>query len=632
MVEIKLSCHVSPQSSTETLLVLSVSPASTPLSNEGVAKANKDVVDKLMEIGSFLVPLSEFEIRQARKFGKKPTPRVERVYHTESIKTVLGKRIKKPKDPTYFFLTEMIDKLFSKGNILSKQGYIYSFPTPLLKHFLENGPPVQSFHASMKLREEEVTNVVPFCEDGLWPHQIEAIRNTIQTMADQDHFLRNEFMLDGRFGVLSTCIQMPPGSGKTRTAFKLANIFFGEKVIDSLVVLVHTRKLLDQWNELAITYGNGIPFACLTLQGISSKWKGLDGEAFLNSLRAKGKSWPWDKSMLILDEVHHVPAKMFTNVVSKAVPSSMIRMRIGLSASMTRKDGLGPILPMVMNKPCYSLLAIDMDRVLDKLYVYDVKFGTKNCSEVFLSCKDDEFFTKKRKREDLGVVDDFIDDGGDDVFEHPEKFFGRDGVEFEEEEELDVKDLTLNKYMAMLRTHSVCEARATWILQECVISELIRSQQKKHVLVFVYLINHAKLLVCMFEKLFKERGRDFLEGIEIASQVGKTLSSKFKKKCDALNLLVGNTNFAHKITIATMHAVGEGYDDTTITGLVFTDPALDTLQNGNRIRDSAHGTICYIMSSSLRGGKERAKKDINEIKNTLYTKITEEKKIDVDLD
>ncbi len=110
------------------------------------------------------------------------------------------------------------------------------------------------------------------------------------------------------------------------------------------LVLVHRRQLLDQWIERLST------FLDLPAQGIGrigggrSKPNGLLDVAVIQSLVRQGvvDDRVGDYGQVIVDECHHLSAHSFEQVVRRA----KARFVVGLSATLTRKDGHHPIIFM----------------------------------------------------------------------------------------------------------------------------------------------------------------------------------------------------------------------------------------------------------------------------------------------
>jgi hypothetical protein len=78
--------------------------------------------------------------------------------------------------------------------------------------------------------------------------------------------------------------------------------------------------------------------------------------------------------LLILDEVHHLPAQTFHKILSDWSPPGIFRYVLGLSGTMRRADGKITALFALMNNPVYSISAIEMNRKLKLLWIFNVTF------------------------------------------------------------------------------------------------------------------------------------------------------------------------------------------------------------------------------------------------------------------
>ena len=110
------------------------------------------------------------------------------------------------------------------------------------------------------------------------------------------------------------------------------------------LVLVHRRQLLDQWVERLSTFLN-IPAKSIgKIGGGRSRTTGRIDVAIIQSLARKGvvADLVADYGQVIVDECHHLSAHSFEQVVRQA----KARFVVGLSATVTRKDGHHPIIFM----------------------------------------------------------------------------------------------------------------------------------------------------------------------------------------------------------------------------------------------------------------------------------------------
>jgi superfamily II DNA or RNA helicase/very-short-patch-repair endonuclease len=110
------------------------------------------------------------------------------------------------------------------------------------------------------------------------------------------------------------------------------------------LVLVHRRQLLEQWIERLSSFLNLPPKSIGRIGGGRKKPTGMLDVALIQSLVRKGvvSNLVGEYGHLIVDECHHLPAQSFEQVVRRA----KARFVIGLSATVTRKDGHHPIILM----------------------------------------------------------------------------------------------------------------------------------------------------------------------------------------------------------------------------------------------------------------------------------------------
>lgn len=127
--------------------------------------------------------------------------------------------------------------------------------------------------------------------------------------------------------------------GKTVVAAWL----IAERRVNTLV-LVHRRQLLEQWVERLSAFLGLPPKAIGRIGGGRKKPTGSLDVAVIQSLVRQGvvKDCVGDYGHVIVDECHHLSARSFEQVVRRA----KARFVVGLSATVTRKDGHHPIIFM----------------------------------------------------------------------------------------------------------------------------------------------------------------------------------------------------------------------------------------------------------------------------------------------
>jgi superfamily II DNA or RNA helicase len=151
--------------------------------------------------------------------------------------------------------------------------------------------------------------------------------------------------IDPRFEGQSQCVEKmlheeqglivrAPGTGKTEIA-----VAFAAQCETTVLILVHTKDILDQWVERLERALPGTPIG--VIQGPTFKL-GQITVAMVQSLRrlyTNQTFWPtW--GAVILDEAHHGAAKSFEAVLNH-LPAFY---RFGFTASPTRADGMHPYL------------------------------------------------------------------------------------------------------------------------------------------------------------------------------------------------------------------------------------------------------------------------------------------------
>jgi superfamily II DNA or RNA helicase len=110
------------------------------------------------------------------------------------------------------------------------------------------------------------------------------------------------------------------------------------------LVLVHRRQLMDQWIERLTAFSNMSRDAIGMIGGGRRKPKGQVDVALIQSLVRKGEvdDIVGNYGHLVVDECHYLSAVSFELVARR----STARYILGLSATVTRKDGHHPIIVM----------------------------------------------------------------------------------------------------------------------------------------------------------------------------------------------------------------------------------------------------------------------------------------------
>ena len=150
-------------------------------------------------------------------------------------------------------------------------------------------------------------------------------------------------LLANQTGILSASTAF----GKTVIALRL----IAERKVNTLI-FVHRKLLADQWAE-RINQFLGIPKKEIGYySGTKKKRTGIIDIAVMQSIAKKDKveDWITDYGQIIVDECHHISATSFERIIRKC-PA---HYRLGLSATIVRKDGQHPIVLMNLGEVRYS--------------------------------------------------------------------------------------------------------------------------------------------------------------------------------------------------------------------------------------------------------------------------------------
>ncbi len=146
-------------------------------------------------------------------------------------------------------------------------------------------------------------------------------------------------------------LSLPPGYGKTVCALYLTTLLSRFPLI-----LVHTRVLAEQWKSRIMHYVQGA--RPIVLSTSPSKLPDA-GEcthviALLQTVLAMAQSglttWVEAIDMVVVDETHHLCA----NTLSQVMAICGARFRLGLSATIERKDGLHTMLTHLIGPIAYQ--------------------------------------------------------------------------------------------------------------------------------------------------------------------------------------------------------------------------------------------------------------------------------------
>lgn len=135
-----------------------------------------------------------------------------------------------------------------------------------------------------------------------------------------------------RAGVYGTCLIAPCGAGKTRLGMRIIG-----QLKQPTLVLVHTRELMQQWQE---NIRQAFPRLTVGQIGDGKRSVGDITVGMIQTVTKRTDDIASHFGIVILDEAHHCPACTFTDVMNEISAT----VRIGLTASKARKDGMHPLL------------------------------------------------------------------------------------------------------------------------------------------------------------------------------------------------------------------------------------------------------------------------------------------------
>jgi len=171
----------------------------------------------------------------------------------------------------------------------------------------------------------------------------------------------------------SCCLIAPCGAGKS---------WLGVRLIDmakqQTLIVCHTKDLLDQWVQNLERAFPGVEI------GIIAAGKCKPGLLTVALIQTLVKFLPEVKNMfgmMILDEMHHLPASTFCT----AANTINARFKIGLTASEKRPDGLHPLIYATMGPIVHRMTQERMtaDNVILAPYVWTIRSGWQWHGEAF---------------------------------------------------------------------------------------------------------------------------------------------------------------------------------------------------------------------------------------------------------
>ena len=212
----------------------------------------------------------------------------------------------------------------------------FGFPPPPFKVFrpTKNGICVPRYYGTSKLGE-------PMEDKRPVPTRISTrFHGTLRDATHQNAALAAA--IDAGHGVLS----LPCGFGKTTVSLAIAC-----KLGYRTMIIVHKEFLANQWEERIKQFCPGA-----TIGRVQQNKKEVDCDfviAMLQSLSLKEYSFGDFDSVgtVIVDEAHHICAKVFSQSLFKICPKHIF----GLSATPNRKDGLTKVLHWFMGPTFFAV-------------------------------------------------------------------------------------------------------------------------------------------------------------------------------------------------------------------------------------------------------------------------------------
>jgi superfamily II DNA or RNA helicase len=216
---------------------------------------------------------------------------------------------------------------------------------------------------AMRLSTYDKPRIISCCED--FPNHLGIPRGCLDDVVELLHSLKIEVVIkDERFegnpvdlnfkgtlrpeqqSVAERLLQFDTGVLSASTAFGktvVACYLIAQRKVNTLVV-VHRRQLLDQWIASLGAFLNLDKKEIGQIGGGRTKPTRRVDVAMIQSLRKRGEisDLVGDYGQIIFDECHHISASSFELVARQAKAKYVL----GLSATVTRKDGHQPIVFM----------------------------------------------------------------------------------------------------------------------------------------------------------------------------------------------------------------------------------------------------------------------------------------------
>lgn len=193
-------------------------------------------------------------------------------------------------------------------------------------------------------------------------HQDRAVRAVMETLTTT------------RFGG-GALLSLPTGYGKTACA-----LYVTTQLARKIVVLVHTKILADQWVDRIQHFVQNARVSVITPQTYGNgpeEWTQHADYVVMLMQTLLSKASPAHRpfcevfDMVMVDETHHLAAR----TLCRAMQIAGCRFRLGLSATLERKDGLHEMLEHLLGPLAFEVGRETNPNVVVHTYVYEPGAG-----------------------------------------------------------------------------------------------------------------------------------------------------------------------------------------------------------------------------------------------------------------
>lgn len=169
-------------------------------------------------------------------------------------------------------------------------------------------------------------------------------------------------------------IELPTGRGKTMTALAIVNELIRDFPLRTVLVIVPTSVLLTQWID------DGFAGAGVEATGVSGEgkvWSRYTVTTYQSAIRNLEQVSSYD--IVVFDEVHHLFAPEYSNILQVLLHSSGQKYLIGLTATV-RTIGEGMVLqyryfPDVFSKPISEFQQSSETRIPVRIFAIPINFS-----------------------------------------------------------------------------------------------------------------------------------------------------------------------------------------------------------------------------------------------------------------